>query len=130
MLQTTGSGISLLAKSFPEPSEGWQVIVEFLLLVSSVLLSLASCVCLVFSQRKHALAVFGRNAELPAASACRRWAWGLLFLCLACLLGAEGGDFVLILWPMIFGASALLVALMIAFFPTRLRSLRILPGMQ
>lgn len=105
------------------------MIFAILILVLSVLLSLMSCVCFVFGQRKHALAIFGRQAQLPPAEVCHRWAWSLLLLSLVCLLISESGDFVLILWPMIFGASALLVALLIAFDPARLRNLRVLPGM-
>jgi type III secretory pathway component EscU len=100
-----------------------------LLIILSALLSLLGCSCLALSQEKHALAILGKGAQLPAASACRRWAFACLLLALVFQLLGSTGDFVIVLYPMFLGVGALIAALAIAFSPDWLRPLRVLPGL-
>lgn len=101
-----------------------------MLIALSALLSLLGCSCLALSQEKHALTILGHGAKLPSALACRRWAFGFLLLSLVCQLLGSAGDFVLVLYPMFLGASALVAVLVIAFSPGWLRALRVLPGLR
>lgn len=102
---------------------------EHMLIVLSALLSWLGCSCLAFSQEKHALAILGKGAHLPPASACRRWAFASLLLALLFQLLGSTGDFVIVLYPMFLGVGALIAALVIAFSPGWLRALRVLPGL-
>lgn len=79
-------------------------------------------------QAKHAKKIFGQSTPSLRAAAFRRWGWGCLLLSLLCQLSSASGDFVIILYPMFFGVGGLVTALVIAFYPSWLRVLRVLPG--
>lgn len=42
----------------------------------------------------------------------------------------DGGDFAMILWPLLFGMDALLVAVTIAYRPGWMRFVTVLPGVR
>lgn len=101
-----------------------------MLLFMSALLPFLSCICLALGQKKYAKEIFGRSAQLPKSVICKRWAWGFLWLSLLCSLLSERVDFVIVLWPMLFGIDALVVALLITFRPEWLRVMDSLPGLR
>ncbi|MFT6437650.1 MAG: hypothetical protein ACJAVI_005726 [Candidatus Azotimanducaceae bacterium] len=103
--------------------------IMWILPLLNFILPLLSCMCLAVSQKKYAKEVFGRGAQFPEPLICRQWAWAFLVLSLLVVLQSDQLDFVIILWPMLFGVDALIVALVIAFRPRWLRILRVLPGL-
>ncbi len=103
---------------------------NLILLVLSALLPFLACICLAYSQSKHAREIFGRGVEMPDAKNSQRWGWSFLCLGLLSSLLTDTVDFAIILWPMFFGAAALAVACLIAVRPAWLRAMVFLPGLK
>ncbi|MEM1150849.1 MAG: DUF3325 domain-containing protein [Pseudomonadota bacterium] len=96
----------------------------FGLLLIAYALSTLGCALLAFSQTRHWRAIVeDRKATAPHAV---KAGWALIFLALVPCVVRDGGSFAALLWPLVFAASAMSVAMLLTYKPSWLRSLAFL----
>lgn len=90
-----------------------------LMLVGAFVLCFAGCVLLALSQRRNWRLVSDDKRGKPPRTAAIGWSLVLLGLP-PCIL-RDGGSFAALLWPLVFAAAAIGVAMVLAYRPSWLR---------
>ncbi|MEM8774673.1 MAG: DUF3325 domain-containing protein [Pseudomonadota bacterium] len=91
--------------------------IDLLLLVLASLSALLGCAFLALSQHRHWRTVMGKGAPHRAV---RPAGWALLAISLAICISRDGSSFAVILWPLLLSAAAILVVMIIAYWPKTL----------
>ncbi len=92
-----------------------------LLSVCAALAALLGCAALALSQARHWKAV--NAVAAPPPRALRLAGWALITASLACCIACDGASFAALLWPLLVGGAALVVAAALTWRPAFLRPL-------
>jgi hypothetical protein len=92
-----------------------------MLSVCAALAALLGCAALALSQARHWKAVAIRASPPPRAV--RLSGWVLLIASLVCCIACDGASFAALLWPLLVGGAALVVAAALTWRPSLLRPL-------
>lgn len=88
-------------------------------LVLAFLICFSGCALLALSQARNWRAVVNNRKAKPPRIA--KWGWTLIALGLIPCVARDGASFAALLWPLVFAASAMSVAMVLAYRPTILR---------
>ncbi|MEO0462880.1 MAG: DUF3325 family protein [Pseudomonadota bacterium] len=91
------------------------------LLAVAYSLCVLGCTLLALSQARHWQAIVKDRKSKPPRIA--GLGWGLVLLSLLPCLLRDGSSFAALLWPLVFAASAMSVAMLLAFRPYSLKPL-------
>ena len=96
-------------------------IVAAALLVLACTTCLLGCALLALSQRRHWRTVLDdRKADPPKLA---KTGWLIVFASLVPCVLRDGGSFAALLWPLVFGASAMTIAMLLTYRPAVLNPL-------
>lgn len=97
--------------------------VSMLWLLAAIGAALLGCAYLALSQDKHRRSVLARGAKPPAVSTMRLFGWVLVMASLMLCVAGDGAGFAALLWPLIVGGAAVVIAIVLAYRPIWLRTL-------
>ncbi|MEM6857352.1 MAG: DUF3325 domain-containing protein [Pseudomonadota bacterium] len=97
---------------------------DFGLILLAYALCTLGCSLLAFNQIRHWRAIVDDRKAKPPRTAMIGWA--LVIAALPICIARDGGSFAALLWPLIFAAGAMSVAILLTYKPTWFRSLALL----
>ncbi|MEM1196616.1 MAG: DUF3325 family protein [Pseudomonadota bacterium] len=93
----------------------------FGLLALAYAMSVVGCALLAFSQTRNWRAVMDDRKATPPQTA--KAGWALILAALVPCIARDGGSFAALLWPLVFAASAMTIAMVLTYRASWLKAL-------